>query len=882
MLRRLLQRVMTVRSSSPVKCLDSVGKPHCLCAPEIRSLLSSRGYSDRPMIGPWGLCLRYTISRCPQLLLELYLFPMRVPLSWLAEYVPLRLPPSELAHRLTMAGIETTYTPGASAEWDHVSVGHVLEVKPHPNADRLRLVTVDLGTEQRVVVCGAPNVAEGQRIAFASVGARLQNGKTGEPMELTAATIRGVLSEGMVCSAKELGLGEDHAGILVLPADAPIGQPLAEYMPDDVLEIEVTANRGDCLSMLGVAHEVAAITGTQVTEPPLDYRQDGPGIDQDLTVLVEDPELCYRYTATIVQGVSIGPSPEWLQRRLEQAGQRPINNVVDVTNYVMLEYGQPLHAFDLARVHQKTVVVRPARAGEKFTTLDGVEHTLRPPMLLIADVERAIGIAGVMGGLNSEMTEATTGVLLESATFNAINTRRTAQALHLRTEASTRFEKGLNPELAMRAVQRATRLILETAGGVADRGVADNFPGSAPATRIRLSKDRMRRVLGIVFPWPQVASVLAALGFTTEPDGDDALLVMPPYWRTDVEIEEDLVEEVARTIGYDAIPAEALAGQVPTAIAQPERDLREEVRDLLVRAGMQETISYSLVSSASLEQVRGALDQGTEVLAGARPLRVANPMSHEQEYLRTSLRGAILRSAATGLRQPPGGVALFEVGRVYLPDEGGLPEEREMAVGVYAGPRGGTLWDREQTDMDFFDAKGTVESLMERLGVRARFERAEDSLLHPGRTARVMVDGLVVGVMGELHPRAIAAFDFPVQRVALFELDVARLAGQVPWLRHHFQPFSRYPLAVRDLALLVDESVPADRLRAIIESDRLVVRATLFDLFSGQGFPEGKKSLAYRLELQSPQGTLDTDQVSKAVTGIVKRLERETGATLRG
>ena len=383
---------------------------------------------------------------------------MRVPLSWLAEYVPLRMPPADLAHRLTMAGLETTYDPGPGGGWDNVVVGHVLDVRPHPNADRLRLAVVDTGGETSTVVCGAPNVAAGQKIAFARVGAMLTSGKTGEPMELTAAVIRGVESAGMVCSERELGLSDEHEGILVLPDESPLGAPLTDVLPSSgALEVEVTPNRGDCLSVLGIAHEAAAITGEQVTEPPSEYDENGGAIADSVGIEIADPALCSRYTCTLVRGVQIGPSPDWLRQRLQDAGHRSINNVVDVTNYVMLEYGQPLHAFDLDEVRDAKVIVRPAGDGERFTSLDGQEHELRPPMLMIADPERSIGLAGVMGGANSEMTDATRNVLLESATFNAINTRRTSNALKLRTDASLRFEKGLNPELAMRAWCAARR-----------------------------------------------------------------------------------------------------------------------------------------------------------------------------------------------------------------------------------------------------------------------------------------------------------------------------------------------------------------------------------------------------------------------------------------
>lgn len=800
---------------------------------------------------------------------------MRVPLSWLAEYVDLTLPPVELAHRLTMAGVETTYEPGASAGWDHVLVGHVLAIEPHPNADRLRLATVDAGGEPATVVCGAPNLEVGQRIAFAQIGAKLANGHTGESMELVAARIRGVVSAGMVCSSRELGLSEEHEGILVLPQDAPIGTPLAEYMPRDVLDIEITANRGDCLSVLGIAHEVAAFTGQTVREPSSDYTQGDRAVDQSVTVRIEDPDLCYRYTAAVVRGVKIGPSPRWLQQRLEQAGQRSVNNVVDVTNFVMLEYGQPLHAFDLATVKDSTIVVRPATEGEEFTTLDGQEHVLRPPMLLIADPEKAIGIAGVMGGRNSEMTDATSNLLLESATFNPINTRRTANALKNRTEASLRFEKGLNAELAITALRRATALVIETAGGIADAGISDTADGEVEPIKLLFTQTHMKRVLGTNFPQVEVVRVLRALGFEVGALDEDKLLVSPPYWRTDIAIEEDVIEEVARTIGYDAIPESPLAGQVPAAIDQYDREIREETRDLLVQAGLQETISYSLVSKSLLEQV-GAAGEGHP-----EPLHIFNPMSREQEFMRTSLRGIILRNAAAGLRLPPGNVALFEIGRIFIPRDGDLPDEIEHAVGVLAGSHGDSLWDKSTTPSGFYEAKSVVESVLGRLGIKVTFERGEDPILHPGRTARVLANGTDIGVVGELHPRTITSFDFPVETVALLDLDLRKLTQQTRWLRHRFNAFSRYPSAERDLALLVDTQVPAERLHSVIESNDLVVRVELFDVFEGEGVPDGKKSLAYRMTLQSQTGNLAAEQINDAVADIVARLERDTGATLR-
>lgn len=802
---------------------------------------------------------------------------MRVPLSWLAERVPLRTPPDELARRLTIAGLETAYDPGPGAGWANVVVGLVTDVRPHPNADRLRLADVDTGDATQTVVCGAPNLAAGQKIAFARVGAVLANGKTGEPMELTAAVIRGVESAGMVCSERELGLSDEHEGILVLSAESPVGAPLADALPSGgALEVEVTPNRGDCLSVLGVAREVAAVTGERVAEPPADYPEEGAPIADAASVEIADAALCSRYTCSLIRGVSVGPSPDWLRKSLEDAGHRSINNVVDVTNYVMLECGQPLHAFDLDQVRDGRIIVRPAAEGERFASLDGQEHALRPPMLMIADPERAIGLAGVMGGANSEMTESTRNVLLESATFNATNTRRTANALKLRTDASLRFEKGLNPELAERALRRATRLILEMAGGEAAQGVCDEFPGKSSAPRIPFSHAGLRRLLGADFPEAQVRGALDALGFAVEDAADGAMTVTPPYWRTDVNIEEDVIEEVARIIGYDVIEGAPLEGAVPSAIPQPERALREEARDALVAFGLQETISHTLVSRED-----AALPDGRE------PLAVHNPMSQEQSCLRTSLRPALLRGAALALRQTRAG-GVFETGRVFIPRPDDLPDERETAAVVLAGPREAPHWERGANDANapewagFYDAKGVAEGLLARFGVSAAFERASDPMLHPGRSAAILVNGEPVGVVGELSADAVKAFDLAAPKAAMMEVDLQRLAPHVPAMRSSFAPFSRYPSATRDIAPDLSVRVSAQAALDVIAAHPLVVRATPFDLFEGGALPEGVKSLTFNAEFQSPDRTLTAGEVNDAVAAIRKRMEVELGAAFRG
>ncbi|PZC47787.1 MAG: phenylalanyl-tRNA synthetase beta chain [Chloroflexi bacterium] len=801
---------------------------------------------------------------------------MRVPLSWLKDYVPVTLAPKDLAHRLTLAGLEVGEVEIIGGwDRDRVVVGLVTGIEPHPGADRLRLATVELGQETWTVVCGAPNVAEGQKIAFAKEGARLYNAHEGKVEDLKRAKIRGVESAGMVCSELELGLGDSHEGILVLPPDTSVGTPLADLLGDVVLDIEVTPNRPDCLSILGIAHEVAALTGQRVTDPDLSYSEAGDPIEDQAKVVVEDADLCPRYTASLIRGVSIGPSPQWMQDRLVLAGQRPINNVVDVTNYVMLEYGQPLHAFDFNTVRQQTVVVRPAKNGETLRTIDGEEHKLSSPMLLIADPERGVGLAGVMGGANSEMTEATTDVLVESANFHPTNTRLTARGLGIRTEASLRFEKGLGPELPPLALRRATQLILELAGGTAARGTIDAYPGRSETPSILLTMERVGRVLGTPIEQAVAQETLEALGFNVVVKAEGSLEVTPPYWRTDIAIPEDLVEEVARTTGYDRIPATPLTGALAARRPQPWRDLREELRDLLVEAGMQETISYTLVNGEALEALEMKPDGS---------LKVANPMSQEQEYLRTSLRASLLSSLAANLRRSPeAGLRLFEIGRVYTPREGDLPLENEKAVGVLAGPRATLSWGSvgEET-LDFFDAKGVIEAALAQLSTTGVYEPATDSVLHPGRTASILVNGAQVGVIGEVHPGVLERFDVPAERVALFELDIEALLAALPEGTRRFESISRFPDTLRDLALVVNKDVSAQDVRKRIEGHPLVHQAVLFDVYEGERIDPDKRSLAYRVVLRAPNRTLTSEEVSQALAKTLRILQNDLGATLRG
>ena len=807
---------------------------------------------------------------------------MLIPFSWLSQYVNITLPPAELAHRLTMGGIEVgdVITRGG---WDGCVVGYVRATRPHPNADTLTLCEVDPGDGLPLeVVCGAPNVAAGQKICFARPGVTLRNMHTGRREELKPARIRGIVSEGMICSEAELEISDEHEGIIVLPADAVVGAPLDEVLGDTFLELELTPNRGDCLSLLGVARDIGAITGQAVRVPDVSYPESDTPVSELARVTIADPDLCLRYTASVISGIAIGPSPPWLQERLTRAGLRPINNVVDVTNYVMLEFNQPLHAFDLDTVHDRHVIVRRAADGEQFTTLDGVARALQTDNLLIADPVQAIGIGGVMGGANSEITAATTSILLESATFHNLNNRRTAAQLNLRTEASQRFEKGLRPELAPIALRRATQLILATAGGSAAEGIIDVFPGGAqPAAPVPLTAGRLRQILGMDLDIDRAETVLASLGITTRRTGPDRLEADPPYWRSDIAIEEDLIEEVIRIIGYDEVPTTMLSSPIPYHRSQPMTTLKDGLRDALVAAGMQETISYPLVHPADLSNLDPA---GQQPAAGL--LRVANPMSADQDVLRPTLAASILNTLAYNQGHNEGGFRLFELGRGFVPQATGLPAERELAAGVMSGARSELNWQGVGAVLDFYDLSGAITHALGRLGVPVGYAPAEGALFHPGRCAAITAGGPGegdVGIIGELHPDVCAAFNLGPDPVAYFEL---RLDDLLPsWeegnVAGRFQPLSRFPAANRDLALVAPNDVPAGRVQQLIERVRLVERAELFDVYAGDNLPPGTRSLAFRIRFRAPDRTLTTEEVNRAVSGLTRALEREAKAFVR-
>ncbi len=797
---------------------------------------------------------------------------MKVPVKWLKEYIDITLPVKELAERLTMAGTEVSVMSLGGESWEGVVIGCIEAIEPHPDADHLRLVTVDVAVEKHRVVCGAPNLNIGDRIAFAGVGAELIDSHSGKRAVLKEASIRGVVSRGMVCSEMELGISQNHEGIMVLPPEAPLGRPLADFLGDTVFNLETTPNRPDLLSILGVALEAAVLTGQQVKLPDTSYAEKGLPIEKQVSVEIDDADLCPRYCASLVHNIKVGESPDWLKQRLVACGMRPISNIVDITNYVMLEYGQPLHGFDLEWLKDKKIIVRRARQGEEITTLDDEERKLDKNTLVIADGRRAVAIAGVMGGANSEMNENTTSILLESANFNPASIHFTSHGLKLVSEASMRFERAIRPELTIHALRRATQLMVQLAGGEAAKGIIDVYPGKKEVKPVRLRASEVGRLLGVEFSPQRIEETLQSLGFGVEKVKDGEYGITPTDWRSDINIEADVVEEVARIIGYDKIPMRLIGGTLQQQNPEPMLAFKTRVRRIIAGYGFQEIIGYSLTSIEAMEK---ALN--TSPLKPA-PVHLANAMTADHEYLRTSLRGNLLAALTENLKHEEAAIKLFEQGRVYLPRRDDLPEEPEILCGIMASEAEKSWPDAPQV-FDFFSAKGVVEGLLAQLDIEAEYKEGGDAGLCPGKQAAIVVDGENIGVVGEINPQVAAAFELK-PGVYLFELNLAQL---LPYSLGHntYRKINRFPPVVRDIALVVGEDVSHRRLLEVIKDFPLVARVTLFDVYSGRQVPPGKKSLAYRISYQSAEHTLTDKEVDKIHHKILGKLAGKLGAVLR-
>jgi phenylalanyl-tRNA synthetase beta chain len=818
---------------------------------------------------------------------------MRVPLSWLKDFVEITVPLDDLVHRLTMAGLEVANVEHIGDAWqrDKLFVGEILEIKPHPNAERLVLAVVEYGHgEPQTVVTGAPNLrpgARGQKVAFAVEGAELLDGHSATPQKqiLKRTTIRGVESAGMVCSAKELGLSDDHTGVIILDPTAPVGRPLQDVLGDTVLDVELTPNLAYANCIVGLAREVAALTGQQLRAwRPDDARLDAPlsATTPYITVRSADPQLCPRYSAALIENITIQPAPAWMQRRLLLAGMRPINNIVDITNYCMLEMGQPLHAFDYETL-RGGIVVRQAAPGERIQTLDGIERVLTEDMLLITDDSGPIAIAGVMGGATTEVSEHTRHILLESANFNAISIRRTSQALRLASEAAQRFGRGVDSELTLPTLVRAGRLMEELSGGTMHADIADTYPQPPPPRRITLRAAEVKRILGMDFSVERMQQILSALAFRCTPRndaGDPRLEVEVPSHRLDVSIAADLIEDIARIHGYEAIPLTLIKDVLPPQRSQPLLAGLEQTRDILVGCGLTEIISYGLTS---LDSVSRAQVDGPPVEA-ANYIRLANPISQEREFLRQALLPSMLETLRTNSRYRQR-MALFEIGRVYLPQPGEeLPlEQRRLAIALTGPVLPASWYDGEAPPhFGFAHLKGIVETLVQRLHVPGvRFVVAPHPSLHPGRSAALQLAGAALGILGEAHPQVCERFDLPEQVVALLELNLDMLlAHRQP---RRYQRISRFPAALQDMALVVDAEIPAQTVEETLRAagGELLRQVELFDLYQGEQIPAGKKSLAYALTFQAEDRSLTEDEVLQLYQRILQQATATLGAELR-
>jgi phenylalanyl-tRNA synthetase beta chain len=836
---------------------------------------------------------------------------MRVPLGWLRNYVDFDLGPEKLAERLTILGMEVKGIEQWGADWRSVVVGELLTVEPHPYADRLHLATVTIGSGEPLhIVCGADNIAPGQRVPVALPGAVLPGDRRIERTEKM-----GIASEGMLCSGDELHITSDAEGILILLPGSPLGRQLSDMYGDVVLDIDVKPNRGDALSLIGLAREVAAATGGMVRWPEITLEERGRPITELLRVDVQEPDLCTRFVGRWVSGTAIGPSPDRVQMRLQAAGMRPVSNVVDASNYVMLELGKPTHTFDGAAVHDRTIIVRRAAPGERLETLDHVERVMGPETLVIADPRGPIGIAGVMGGAESEIGEGTTEIAIESAVFDPVSIRRTGHCFGLRSEASLRFEKGQESRLARIGADRVAQLILEWAGGEVAQGRVDTAPVEPDRARLPFRPARVRRLLGADIPAAEQRALLERVGIETEessagagdrpaitvavepmplvvePGTDEVLVALVPTWRRDLAIEADLAEEVARVRGYETTPSHLPDTLMPAYRPSPLR-VRDMVRETLAGAGLSEVVTHALIAPGAEERLGWPADSSAPALpaavaaASGRDIAVTNPLSSQHSVLRRHLAGSLLDVLALNERGGRPDVAIFEIGQGYT-QTGSGPEEWTRLGLLLSGAAEPPSWNRQPRSWDLDDAKGLVELLSDRLGLGRPAWAADERgyPFHPGRAVLAVAEGggeILAGRVAEMHPDALAEWDVRAERVIVAELACpAFVAGALP--RRRVEAIARFPEVERDIAVVVAEARPAAEVEAAIRSHggSLLRGLRLFDLYRGAPLAAGEKSLAYRLLLGAADRTLTEVEVEAAMEAVRRGLETAVGAHIR-
>jgi len=785
--------------------------------------------------------------------------------SWLRTLVDTKLSSEELSHLLTMAGLEVEGLEPVAPQFNDVVVARVLEVVKHPDADRLNVCKVDTGRgEPTTIVCGAPNVAVGLRVPCALPGAKLPG-----DFVIKIAKVRGIESSGMLCSAKELGIADEASGLLILPSDAPVGQSIRQYLDldDNQFELKLTPNRADCLSLTGVAREVAAIAGAQARF--VDVPEVAATIADQRAVVLDSPTACPLYYGRVLKGVNAkAPTPEWMKRRLERSAIRSISALVDVTNYVMLELGQPLHAFDNTKL-EGAVHARMAKPDEKLLLLNEQTINIDADILVIADDVKPLAMAGIMGGEESGITLETSELFLESAFFAPKAIAGRARRYGFGSDASHRFERGVDFGGAKRAIERATQLIIDICGGAA--GPVTEAKAEMPARNpVRLRTARACAVIGMTFSPEQIAGLFNGLGLPFVREGDD-FLVTPPTWRFDIEIEEDLIEEIARLHGYDNIPAPAPRGNLKMMVQPEVQRPASRVRQLLVDRGYQEVVNFAFVEDA----------WETDFAANEKPIRLANPIASQMAVMRSTLFGGLISNLVTNLKRKQTRVRIFESGRTFSREDDGAPvagfhQPWKLAALAYGGalPDG---WGSGARKLDFFDVKGDLEALL--APALLRFEKLVHPALHPGRAAKVLLDGRDIGVIGELHPEWVQKYDLP-QPPILFEVDFDMVkAATVPV----YAEISKFPPVIRDLAIVVDQELALQHLLDGLKGQlpTLVQDIQLFDVYVGKGVPENKKSLAFRIVMQDTQRTLQDAEVDLAIQQLVSCFEQEFAAQLR-
>jgi phenylalanyl-tRNA synthetase beta chain len=803
---------------------------------------------------------------------------MRVSLNWLKEFVDIDLRPDELADALTMAGLEVESRAPLGRSLQEIVAGRILSVRTHPRSDKaLFLCDVDTGRGVFQVVCGAPNVEIGMMAPIAPPGTILPGG-----VKVKETRIRGEVSMGMLLAEDEMGLTDDHKGLMVLPPDLAPGTPVAEALrlEDDALEIAITPNRADCTSVIGIAREIAALTGRALRKPEIHLRESDKKIDGLTSVTIDDPIGCPRYAAGLVLGVELRPSPFWMRYRLMVSGIRAINNVVDVTNYVLLELGQPLHAFDYDRLKENRIVVRRAREGETFTTLDGKTYSLNGENLMICDAQRAVALAGIMGGLNSEIYLGSRNVLVESAFFDPVAIRRGAKRLGISTEASYRFERGVDIDGVATALRRSIMLMSESAGGEVVKGIVDNYPDPRNRPVIALRADKTNRFLGTNLSAQTMARYLTALEMDVATEDENTLRVKPPAFRVDVTRDWDLMEEVARLEGYQKIPVTFPPIKASGELDPPEVFLGNKAREIMVGMGFSEVISYSFVSPETADQLQVQAESPLRSFVG-----LLNPLSVEQSAMRTSLIPGLLAALGTNIAHGEKDLRCFEWGRLFF-SEGGdrLPQERYALAGFMTGLADSKAWHTEERPVDFYDIKGVVERVLEGFGLAScSYQRGETPPWYRTEaSALVAWNGVVLGALGELSAHVLKRFDLDEARVFLFELEGNLLLDHA-FPKISFKPFAKFPAALRDVSLVVEKDVECGRIQDIIEREggALVESVNLFDLYEGGKIDPSKKALAFRICYRSKESTLEGSEINRLHERIVERIGKETGARLR-